>query len=282
MRMRTVLLTGCVLAVAGCAGQKLERVERVEPEGSEFNRDLYAGYVDLSKSEFAEADYRDSDVFAQRALTAATGSDLEPEAIEARKLPEDSIAALTDARARLVAVLEDGAREKYPSQAATAQVQFECWMQEQEENFQPDDISACQEGFLETVAALEDALQPAPVAAAAVAAPEPRMFMVMFDFDDATLTAAADEKLASAIAYAASIPNAKIEVDGHTDKAGAADYNAGLAQVRAEVVADALVKAGVDEGSVRVASYGEDRPAVPTPDGAPSSENRRVEITISQ
>ncbi len=284
MGLRTVLLTGCVFAVAGCAGQKLDRVADLEPQGSEFNRDLYGGYVDLSKAEFDEADYRDSDTFAERALVAATGSRVEPEPIDARSLPAENVGELSDARARLVAALDGGARDKFPDKAAMAQVQFECWMQEQEENFQPDDIAACQSGFLQTIATLEDGLKPDPVAAAPAPVPEPQSqtFLVMFDFDDANLDDAANAKLQSVLAYAASIDDAKIEVGGHADRAGETDYNASLAALRADVVADALAKAGLDEGSIRVASFGENQPAVPTPDGAPSRENRRVEITISQ
>ena len=284
MGMRTVLLTGCVLAVAGCAGQKLERVERVEPTGSQFDRDLYAGYVDLAKAEYAEADYIDSDAFAERALTAATGTSVEPEPIEARRIPDANVAELSDARARLVSALDGGAREKVPDKAAMAQVQFDCWMQEQEENFQPDDIAGCQGAFLETIAALEDAMKPEPVAAAPAPAPEPevRTFMVMFDYDDATLTSSANEKLASAISYAGGIDNAKFEVSGHADRAGESDYNSSLAKVRADAVAAALKKAGVDEASISVASFGEAQPMVPTPDGARSPQNRRVEITVTE
>ena len=285
MKMRTVLLSGSVLFIAGCAGQTLNRVENIEPTGSAFNRDLFAGYIDLSKAEYAEADYADSDAFARRALVAATDSMVDPEMIEARRLPAENVGELTDARARLVAALDGGGREKLPDKAAMAQVQFDCWMQEQEENFQPDDIAACQGAFLQTIAVLEDALKPEPVPVAAAApAPEPqsRTFMVMFDFDNAGLDAAATDKLASAVAFAGGITKAKIQVGGHTDKSGESDYNVTLAEMRADAVADALRKAGLDEGSIRVASFGEDQPAVPTPDGARSPQNRRVEITISQ
>ncbi len=281
MKMRTVLLSGCVLAVAGCGGQ-LNRVANLEPTGSEFTRDLFSGYVDLSKAEYAEADYADSDAFAERALVAATGSTVEPELIDARRLPADNIDELTDARVRLVSALDGGAREKFPDKAAMAQVQFDCWMQEQEENIQPDDIAACQGGFLETIAALEDSLKPEPVAAAPAPEPQSQTFMVMFNYDDASLTDAAEAKLASAVAYAGGITKAKIRIGGHADKSGEADYNDALAKIRADAVADALKKAGLDEGSIRVASFGEDQPAVPTPDGARSPQNRRVEITISE
>ena len=49
---------------------------------------------------------------------------------------------LSGARSRLIAAFGAGARKRAPKQAAEAQLRFDCWMQEQEENFQPDDIDA--------------------------------------------------------------------------------------------------------------------------------------------
>ena len=47
-------------------------------------------------------------------------------------------------------------------------------MQEQEENFQPDDIAACRANFETALAALKDGLAPAPAAAQAAAPALPR------------------------------------------------------------------------------------------------------------
>lgn len=46
-----------------------------------------------------------------------------------------------------------------PAEAATAQAAFDCWMQEQEENFQPRDIGACQNRYLAAMARLEEILE---------------------------------------------------------------------------------------------------------------------------
>ncbi len=290
MRPKTIVLTGVALALTGCAGLQLERAERAEATGSAFTQDLYGGYVDLSKAEFAEADYRDSDTFARRALISASGEAPEPETIQNRRLPEDRVGVLSAARTRLVAALDTGGREKFPDQAATAQVQFDCWMQEQEENFQPDDIAACQKGFILAIASLEDALKPEPVAAAPAPTPAPRpapepamqSFMVMFDFDKATLTDATSDKLAEAAAFAAALDNAKIKVSGHADRAGSTVYNTKLSEMRAQTVVDALMKAGIEVTAIEMAAYGEYVTAVPTDDGVKSAENRRVEIVISE
>ena len=65
-----------------------------------------------------------------------------------------------------MAALTAGARDKAPIQAANAQVNFDCWMQEQEENFQPDDIARCRSGFTQALLGAEAAVKPAPMAKA--------------------------------------------------------------------------------------------------------------------
>ena len=46
---------------------------------------------------------------------------------------------LSEAPARLMSAFAAGARDMAPMQAANTQAKFDCWMQEQEENFQPAD-----------------------------------------------------------------------------------------------------------------------------------------------
>src|SRR3546814_7146483 len=66
------------------------------------------------------------------------------------------VGTLTSSRERLMAVLAAGAAQSDPTQAAEAQVAFDCWMQEQEENFQPDDIAACRDRFEAAMARSEE------------------------------------------------------------------------------------------------------------------------------
>ena len=80
---------------------------------------------------------------------------------------------LSAARERLVAALAGGAADKDPANAARAQVMFDCWMQEQEENFQPAHIAACRDGFTDAMGIVEAALKPAPAPVAAKPAPQP-------------------------------------------------------------------------------------------------------------
>ena len=69
------LILPCIgaLVLSACAGTELQRAQEMSPQGSAFQTGLYKGYVDLSASEYAEADYRDSDTFAGRAISAGSG-----------------------------------------------------------------------------------------------------------------------------------------------------------------------------------------------------------------
>ena len=146
-----LLAVTIVAMLAGCAGLELEKAEKQSPVGSAFQNDLYAGYIDLSSSEYAEGDYKDSDYFAQKAMTSGSGEAVQPTMIEARDLPSDKQDILTTSRLRLMAAMAAGASDKAPDDAARAQVMFDCWMQEQEENFQLDDIEACRDGLYEAL-----------------------------------------------------------------------------------------------------------------------------------
>lgn len=280
------------LILAGCAGIELDRARGVSPEGSAFQNELYGGYLDLASNEFDEADFNDSDFFARRAISAAGANSPPPQELAERMLPEETAPDLSHARDMLVDALARGGAEKFPKLAARAQVSFDCWMQEQEENFQPDDIAACRGQYLSalssmnvgltplaSMAAAAPAPKPAPVAAPAPA-PQPLKLVVLFDFDKADLNAAARSKLNEAANAVKERKTVRIMVSGYTDRAGSDEYNSKLSRLRAIAIADALAKAGVPIAATTVESFGEMHPAVATGDGVREHANRRVEITI--
>jgi outer membrane protein OmpA-like peptidoglycan-associated protein len=73
----------------------------------------------------------------------------------------------------------------------------------------------------------------------------------------------------------------KVIVVGHTDTSGSDAYNNRLSERRAKAVADALVGAGVAQGSMAVDWKGESQPAVQTGDGVKEPLNRRSTIDIN-
>jgi len=75
-------------------------------------------------------------------------------------------------------------------------------------------------------------------------------------------------------------PDAKVEVAGHTDSSGKAEYNMELSRRRAESVRKYLVEHGVDAGRLTSAGYGMTQPVADNKTKGGKAKNRRVELRI--
>ncbi|WP_299622193.1 OmpA family protein [Pelagibius sp.] len=272
------------LALSACSGTGLEQAQMTAPQGSAYDRDLYDGYLALAENEYNEGDYSDSDTFAMRAMEAARGDGVAPEPIDSRELPADKVGELTAARQRLVAAQASGASARKPQDAVAAQIAFDCWMQEQEENRQPDDIAACRSQFMTALASLEEqpkvAAAPPPPAPEPAPEPLPGPYTVLFDFDKADLTVDARTALADMIAAAQKTDYQMINVSGYTDLTGTDAYNDVLSEQRANRVIDFLVESGIEKEKIFGKGYGKADPVVPV--DTPEARNRRVEIVLER
>ena len=146
MTKKALLAAAAMVALTACAGQELGKAQKTAADSTEFDNALAAGYLRLAQAEYAEGDYTDSDYFALQSMAAADPLkvvDL-PEA-NVRNLPQADAIYVATARQELADVLEAGARVRAPKLAATAQVAYECWTQELEENNQPPHIAACRD-----------------------------------------------------------------------------------------------------------------------------------------
>ena len=264
-------------SVAACMGLELSDAEEVKPTGDAFSTTLYEQYISLARNEYAEGDYIDSDAFSIRARDAAAGKPAEPEGVAARQQTKKNAKALMAARDKLVKALSGDARTRVPGDAAKAQAMYECWAQEQEENFQTDDIDTCRIGFYTALAKVN--YKP-PAKKKPKPAPKPSSFLVHFDFDASTLDATAKAVVAEAAKVIMATKPRNVSVIGHTDRAGADGYNIRLGEQRANAVAAELVKAGVSGRLLTLGSLGEHAPAVKTPDGARNPDNRRTAISV--
>ena len=272
-----LFIVGASLMVLAACGAQLEKAEGISPSGSGYDVALYDGYVNLAKSETGEGDYVDSDVFAIRAINSGTGSAPQPEEISNRALPEGKITELSDARAKLVAVQSNPASRQgdLAGETATAQVMFDCWMQEQEENWQPDDIERCRAGFYDKIASLEDALKPKM----AMARPDALQFVVYFNFDKSELTPESQAVVAEAQAAAKKL-GGKVDVAGMTDTVGSDEHNDMLSELRAGAVSKALSAGGVSASKISTEAYGQRNLAISTADGVNEPKNRRAVIVV--
>ena len=295
------------LTLAACATTDnvdlYNQAKGTSPSGSAFNVGLYNGYIQLATEEMNPygdyvVDPRDRDYYSQKAIDAAAGQTVMPTNVagqlppegcgedqeeapcqpvpDARPIPGDAMADVTDGRARLMAAFDAGAREKAPEAAARAQTQFDCWLEQLEENYQPQDIARCRQGFMDALAEVEKALAPPPPPPQAE--PErPEPFLVFFDFDKSNITPESARVISEAADKAKETGAVAIQVIGHADRAGPVDYNEKLSLRRANSVKAELEKNGIDASSISVEGRGESDPLVPTADGVREPQNRRVE-----
>ncbi|WP_419901700.1 OmpA family protein [Kiloniella sp.] len=281
--LKFVLVAGVAAVTLSACTDRYQAATDAQPSGSSFTRELYKGYVGLSGDERSEKDWGDSDLFADKALSAADGKSVAPEEVGNWDLDAEFVEDLTTAHDRLASALENGASNKAPTSAAHAQVMFDCWIQEQEENIQPDHIAACRDGFMAAMAKVDAALapkaKPAPAPAPApMALPDP--FAIYFDFDSDVLTVDAKAEISVIVAAIKKHSPSKVIVAGHTDTAGSSEYNQNLAGKRAAAVVAALEHSGVSAYMVKSQYLGENAPAVKTGDGISEFRNRRVVVTL--
>ncbi len=118
---------------------------------------------------------------------------------------------------------------------------------------------------------------PAPMPVADMGA---KTFLVFFDWDKADLTARSEGIVKDAAAYSTHSQYTRIDVDGNTDTSGTPQYNMGLSERRARVVAAELVRDGVPQNVISMHAYGETKLLVPTGPGVREPQNRRVEIVF--
>ncbi len=121
---------------------------------------------------------------------------------------------------------------------------------------------------------------PVPVAAIAPAPAASRSYLVFFDWDKSDLTERARQIIAEAAQASTRVAATRIEVAGHADRTGTAQYNQALSRRRAAMVAAELVRLGVAATAISVSSFGDTRPLVQTAAGVREPQNRRVEIVL--
>jgi outer membrane protein OmpA-like peptidoglycan-associated protein len=107
-------------------------------------------------------------------------------------------------------------------------------------------------------------------------------FVVYFALGKATLDSEARATIAAAAQQFQTSGSARISVRGHTDTSGNADFNQALSERREQAVADELTRLGVPATAITGDAVGETDLAVPTGDGVPEAQNRRVEIAVEQ
>lgn len=104
---------------------------------------------------------------------------------------------------------------------------------------------------------------------------------VTFAFDSSDLTPAAQTALNDVSNVLQQYPETRVNIAGHTDSTGAADYNQQLSERRASAVGNYLAQTGVPGARLSMTGYGENQPVASNDTEQGRAQNRRVEITLT-
>ncbi|WP_043531278.1 OmpA family protein [Litchfieldella xinjiangensis] len=104
---------------------------------------------------------------------------------------------------------------------------------------------------------------------------------VTFGFDSSELTPSARSALNDVAMVLTEYPETTVNIAGHTDSTGAADYNQRLSERRAETVGTYLMQNGVQRQRLSMRGYGFSQPVASNDTEQGRAQNRRVEITLT-
>jgi len=103
---------------------------------------------------------------------------------------------------------------------------------------------------------------------------------IFFDFNQATLRPESKSELNRLVKLLNDMPSLKIEISGHTDNIGSAQYNKTLSERRAKSVVDFLIENGISPNRLTYKGYGFDIPIAPNDSEEGRQQNRRTEFKI--
>ena len=105
---------------------------------------------------------------------------------------------------------------------------------------------------------------------------------IAFNFDSADLSQTARAILKDNAEWLKANPAARVQIEGHCDERGAADYNMALGAKRAQAAMDYLATLGVAANRMSTISYGEEIPVCREHTEDCWAKNRRARFVASQ
>jgi len=103
--------------------------------------------------------------------------------------------------------------------------------------------------------------------------------VALFDSDSAEIKSEAYPMLDEASDILKKNPELNVEIDGHTDNIGPADYNMKISERRANAVMEYFISKGVDAKRLTIKGFGLTKPAANNDTEEGRAKNRRVELT---
>jgi peptidoglycan-associated lipoprotein len=105
---------------------------------------------------------------------------------------------------------------------------------------------------------------------------------VFFEFDAATLTKDAQEKLSGVADVLVKHPELTVRIEGNCDERGSEQYNLALGQRRADAAKKYLDQLGVKETQITAISFGAEKPKATGHDEEAWKQNRRDDLNAQK
>ncbi|MFV9874975.1 MAG: hypothetical protein AB8U25_00545 [Rickettsiales endosymbiont of Dermacentor nuttalli] len=158
------VLCGILLKLVLSSCTKIEDVRRVSSHGNRFQKTLVTYYLKFAEQEAAQYDWLDSQRFTNKAMALTYGKNVLPEDLKNWNIPSDVLIQMQQARENLMSLLKNKFLvEKRPEIAAKTQFYFDCWVEEQEENWQLENIKLCRDNFYKYFNELSNISKPVKV-----------------------------------------------------------------------------------------------------------------------
>jgi peptidoglycan-associated lipoprotein len=104
--------------------------------------------------------------------------------------------------------------------------------------------------------------------------------VVYFDFDKSNLTESAKKRVDAQACWLKTYSGTKVNIAGHTDVRGTAEYNMALGEARANTVSKALQNGGIEGTRISTVSYGKERTIDSGTEEMSHAKNRRAITTV--
>jgi peptidoglycan-associated lipoprotein len=105
---------------------------------------------------------------------------------------------------------------------------------------------------------------------------------VSFNFDSAALSEPARTTLRANADWLKTNPSSRVQIEGHCDERGGADYNMALGAKRAQTAMDYLTTLGIAANRMSTISYGEEIPVCKESTEECWSRNRRARFVVAE
>ena len=104
---------------------------------------------------------------------------------------------------------------------------------------------------------------------------------ILFELNSSELDLDAKKELEVALDFLKDNRQVNIEIGGHTDISGEADYNQKLSEERAKSVLEFFVENGISSSRLTHVGYGENKPISTQNDDLANTVNRRIELVVT-